>query len=158
MKNSYKWLISLLVVGLFGVSGLVLAADVPKDKEVLKLKLIDGKKKAPVKFDHAKHVKEYKDAKGAAISCKSCHHTLKAAPKSAKDVKACSSCHVAEGKAQKEHGGKKAPFIATKKGDKFDKKSVIFHDTCVKCHKAVEKANPKLKEKKISKCKNCHGK
>ena len=157
MKSSYKWLIALLVVGFFGVSSLVLAADVPKDKAVLKLKKIDGKKKKAVKFQHAKHVKEYKNAKGKAITCKDCHHTLKGAPKSAKAVKACSTCHVAEGTAQKEHGGKKARFVATKKGAKFDKKSVIFHNTCVKCHKAVEKADPKIKAKKISKCKNCHG-
>ena len=157
MKNSYKWLVALSVIGLFGVSSLVLAADIPKDKEVLNLKFIDGKKKAPVKFPHAKHVKEYKDAKGAPITCKNCHHRLKGEPKSAKEVKGCTSCHVAEGQAQKEDGGKKAPFIATKKGDKFDVKSVIFHNRCVTCHKAVEKADPKIKAKKISKCKNCHG-
>ena len=158
MKSNYKWLMALLVVGFFGVSSLVIAADIPKDKQVLNLKFIDGKKKAPVKFQHAKHVKEYKDAKGAAITCKSCHHRLKAAPKSAKDVKGCTSCHVAEGQAQKVDGGKKAPFIAIKKGDKFKAKSVIFHETCVTCHKAVEKADPKIKAKKISKCKNCHKK
>ncbi len=154
MKNSYKWLIALLVIGFFGVSGLVLAADVPKGKEVLKLNSIKGKK-GPLKFPHAKHVKEFKDHKGKAIACKTCHHTAK---KNAKKVKKCTACHVAEGQTQKEHKGKKAAFLALKKGKKFNKKTVIFHKTCIKCHKKVVKVNADAKKKKIDKCKGCHKK
>ena len=157
MKRTYKWLIAVMVIGFFGVSGLVLAADVPKGKEVLKIDLIKGKK-GKVKFSHAKHSKEYKTAKGKAISCKMCHHTLKGPPKNPKKVKKCSECHVAEGQTQKEFKGKKAAFLAVKKGKKIDKKSVIFHKTCVKCHKAAAKKDPELKKKKIAKCKNCHSK
>ena len=75
----------------------------------------------------------------------------------AKDVKSCGSCHVKEGEAQKEHSGKKAPFIAKKKegGDTWDKNSVSFHNRCLKCHKAVAKADESKKD--IKKCKFCHG-
>jgi hypothetical protein len=120
--------------------GVAYAVDVPKDKAEIKLDLIKGKKGA-VKFSHAKHASEYKDEKGEAIACKTCHHT---------------DCHVADGEAQKEHNGKKAPFLAAKKDDDFDKKTVIFHKTCEGCHKKVAKAVPEKAE--LGKCKTCHGK
>ncbi len=156
MSKNYKWLIGLLVIGFFALSSLVLAADVPKGKEVLKIDIIKGKK-GVVKFPHAKHVKEFKDAKGKAITCKNCHHTLRGPPKNPKKVEKCSDCHVAEGQPQKTHGGKKARLLAKKKGEGIDRKTVIFHKRCVECHKAVAKANPEMK-KKIGKCKNCHKK
>ncbi len=134
--------------------GVAYAVDVPKDKAEIKIDLIKGKKGA-VKFSHAKHATEYKDEKGEAIACKTCHHTDKA-PKSAKEVKGCSDCHVADGEAQKEHNGKKAPFLAAKKDDDFDKKTVIFHKTCEGCHKKVAKAVPEKAE--LGKCKTCHAK
>ncbi len=144
-----------MVIGFFGVSGMVLAADVPKGKEILKIDLIKGRK-GKVKFTHAKHVKEHKTANGKAITCKMCHHTLKGTPKNPKKVTKCSACHVAEGQRQRKHKGHKAAFLAVKKGKKINKKSVIFHKTCVRCHKAVARKNTKLK--KIAKCSNCHSK
>lgn len=143
------------VFAMVSVASVVHAADVPKDKAEIKIDLIKGKKGA-VKFSHAKHASEYKDEKGGAITCKTCHHTDKAEPKNAKDVKGCGDCHVADGEAQKEHNGKKAPFTAVKKDDDFDKKTVIFHKTCEGCHKKVAKAVPEKAD--IAKCKNCHAK
>lgn len=143
------------VFAMVSVAGVVHAADVPKDKAEIKIDLIKGKKGA-VKFSHAKHASEYKDDKGGAITCKTCHHTEKAEPKSAKDVKGCSDCHVSDGEAQKEHNGKKAPFLASKKDDDFDKKTVIFHKTCEGCHKKIAKAVPEKAD--VGKCKNCHAK
>ena len=123
-------------------------AGVPKGKEELKIDLIEGDK-GVVAFPHAKHNTDYKKAGGAAIVCKDCHHTST----DEKEVKACSGCHVKEGEAQKEHDGKKAPFLATKKGDKIDRKTVIFHARCLdNCHKAVQKESGK----KITGCKTCH--
>ncbi len=145
------------VFAMVSVAGVVYAADVPKDKAEIKIDLIKGKKGA-VKFSHAKHASEYKDDKGGAITCKTCHHTEKAEPKSAKDVKGCGDCHVSDGEVQKEHGGKKAPFLASKKDDDFDKNTVIFHKVCTSCHKKAAKATPALAEKGIDKCKNCHAK
>ncbi|MBI5609752.1 MAG: cytochrome c3 family protein [Deltaproteobacteria bacterium] len=148
------WLVAVLF-SLGSFLGVALATEVPKDKAEIKLDLIKGKKGA-VKFAHAKHASEFKDAKGGAIGCKTCHHTEKGEPKSAKDIKGCGDCHVADGQPQKEFGGKKAPVLATAKGDDFDKGTVVFHKTCLDCHKAVAKANPQ--KAGIDKCKACHGK
>ncbi len=149
--NKLVW-ISGLALALVAVAGLVSALDIPKNKEDIKLSYIDGKK-GDVKFPHKKHATEFKVG-DKAIACKTCHHTLKGEPKTVKDVQKCSACHVAEGTAQKEHGGKKAPFFATKKGDKYDQKTVIFHDACKKCHTKVGKVG----DKNIKACKTCHQK
>ena len=127
-------------------------AGVPKGKEELTIDRIAGKKGA-VTFPHAKHNDEFKKAGGAKIVCKDCHHTLKGdAPAGAEKAQACSSCHVKEGEAQKEHDGKKASFIATG-GEKIDQKSVIFHKSCKDgCHKEMKKETGK----KLTSCKNCH--
>jgi hypothetical protein len=155
MWNKSSAALLAVVFGLVSCLGVALATEVPKDKAEIKIDLIPGKKGA-VKFPHAKHASEYKDAKGAPISCKACHHTEKGDPKNAKDIKGCGDCHAAEGQPQKEVGGKKAPFLALKKGEEFDKGTVIFHKTCIECHKAVAKTVPE--KAAIDKCKNCHGK
>lgn len=130
-----------------GLSLSAVAQDVGKKTDI-NLDYTKGKKGA-VKFSHKKHATEYK-ANGKAIPCKECHHTLAKATAKPADVKKCTACHVAEGKAQVEFKGKKAPFIGVKKGAKFDKKSLIFHKNCLDgCHK-------KVKDKNIKKCKNCH--
>jgi len=134
------------VAMLFGATAVW--AGVPAGKEDLKIDLMHGKKGA-VSFPHKKHAEEFKKADGSAITCKDCHHTAK----SDDDIEACGSCHVLPGNAQKEVDGKKAPFLGTKKGDKFDQKSVIFHTACLKgCHDAVKKKTGK----KITSCKTCH--
>ena len=147
------WL--LLVPGALAivlVSALVLAADIPADKAEMSINIIGGKQ-GPAKFPHAKHAKEFKKD-GAAITCKECHHTLKAADGGAEKVEGCPACHVKEGEAQKEFEGKKASFLATMKGDKPDMKSVVFHKKCVDgCHKAV-----KVEGKNLTACKTCHAK
>ena len=81
------------------------------------------KKKPPVKFQHAKHVK---DLKASGVTCKTCHH------KAGKEKK-CSTCHA---KPQKGIGtcdvasGTKNPF----------------HKTCIGCHKKMTKGPKKCKE------------
>lgn len=144
-----KWalLISTCIATL-ALTGLVLAG-VPANSATITLDHVKGKKGA-VKFNHAKHADEYKVG-GKAITCKECHHTLAAATADAKSVKACGACHVDEGKPQVNHGGKAARFMAVKKGDKYDVKSVIFHDNCNGCHKKA-----KADGKKIAACKTCH--
>jgi len=142
-----------------GVSSLFFAtavwAGVPADKATIKIDALDGKKGA-VEFAHTKHADEYKKQGDAKITCKDCHHTLKGdEPAGDEKVALCVSCHVKEGEAQKEHDGKKASFLGTKKGDKFDKKTVLLHANCVEgCHKAVKKESGK----KITSCKVCHKK
>jgi len=136
------------------VSALVVAADVPAGKEEVVLNALGGKQ-GPVKFPHAKHVKEFKKKGGAAIVCKDCHHTLKAdAPGAGEKAESCATCHVKPGEAEKEIGGKKAPAIAVMKGDKADMKSVIYHKECADgCHKDM-----KAEGKNITVCKTCHQK
>jgi hypothetical protein len=140
--NVKKWVLlaglSLFVVS---ASGVVIAAE----KAVIKIDSIPGKKGA-VTFNHGKHINEYKKKGGAEIGCKDCHHTMKSAADKA-GAKACTDCHVKPTEAQKG----KAPFLYTAEGDKVDQKSVIFHDTCVKCHKAM-----KDEGKDIGACKTCH--
>ena len=97
-------------VGLLTVSALVVAG-VPADKAEIKIDQVEGKKGA-VTFAHKKHAEEYKTADGKNIACNTCHHTSKV---DGSDAKACTTCHVKEGAAQKEHDGKKAPFVAVTK-------------------------------------------
>jgi hypothetical protein len=139
---------------LIAAASTLVLAGVPKGKGELKIDQAPGKKGA-VAFNHAKHADEYKKAGGKSISCKDCHHTLKAdTPKKPSAVKACSTCHAKPGEALKDVGGKKAPAVAALKDNgKVDKKSLLFHKSCVGCHKLVDKAG---EDKKISKCKNCH--
>ena len=143
-----------LMAGLLGVgvalAGLALALDIPKEKHEITLAYIAGDK-GDVKFPHKKHATEAK-VDGKPIACATCHHTLKAAPKTAKDVQKCGDCHVAEGTKQKQHEGKAARYLATKDGDKYNKKSVIFHGLCEDCHKKVGKVG----DKSIKGCKTCH--
>lgn len=140
MRRALAGLLTLCIVALAAV----VLAGVPEGKETLKIDHIEGKKGA-VTFPHAKHVDEFKKPDGSAITCKDCHHT--AATEA--DAKACVSCHVKEGEAQVESGGQKARFVAVAKGDGVDQKSVIFHETCLGCHKKIE-------GKKITSCKTCH--
>lgn len=152
--NTRKLFAGLISFTIIAISGVVIAATVPATKKVIKIDQVPGKKGA-VTFDHAKHSATAKNAKGAAITCKDCHHTLAAAePANVADVKACGACHVKEGEAQKEHAGKKARFMAVKKGSSVDVKTMIWHASCQECHKAVAKAD--ASKKSIKTCKACH--
>ncbi len=159
LKNRKMVFVGALLTSV-GVAGLVSAVDIPKKKHDIKIDHLKGKK-GKVKFSHLKHSVEYK-VKGKLIACKKCHHTLKKEPKTKADVKAikaCTECHVQEGQKQKEHKGEKAGFLGIKKGKKYDKKKILYHGACQKCHKKVAKANKKDKKlKKLGKCKNCHPK
>jgi hypothetical protein len=146
---SKRFILLSMVLVLSLAAAVAGAHEVPADKEVIKIDVVPGKK-GSVAFQHKKHVTEYKAADGSAITCKTCHHTLKEdLPADPKMVKACTSCHVLEGNEQVGVDGKTAPFLAAKKGDGFDQKSVIFHDSCVDCH-------TKVKDKKIGSCNTCH--
>jgi len=141
------------VAAAFLLAGGVAVGGSDKDgPETATIDKIEGKKGA-VEFAHKKHAKEYKTADGKAIECVTCHHTSKKGGK----VEACDNCHVTEGQPQKEHDGEKAPFVAVKKGDKVDVKSIIYHQNCLDgCHKKLAKADDKFKE--LGKCTNCHPK
>lgn len=145
-------LFKLACLGSLGVlaSVAVIAADIPAGKETISIDQLPGKK-GTVEFPHAKHSKEFKDPSGAAIACKNCHHTAK----DGEAPKACGSCHVKPGEAEKDIGGKKAAALATmKSADKVNQKSVIYHQRCRDaCHKKV-----KIEGKKIGSCKACHKK
>ncbi|MBI5508568.1 MAG: cytochrome c3 family protein [Deltaproteobacteria bacterium] len=148
--KKFGWILvvpSVVVVAL--ASALAFAADVPADKQEITINLLGGKQ-GPVKFPHAKHSKEFKK-NGEAITCKSCHHTLKA---DTDKPEACHTCHVKPGETEKEFDGKKAIPMAVMKGDKADMKTVIFHKTCLDgCHKVA-----KVEGKNLTACKTCHAK
>ena len=136
-----KKLTMILAALALTLAGLTAAqAGIPAGKETIKIDLIPGDKGA-VEFPHAKHATELK-VDGKALTCKSCHHK---APEDGTGAQACSACHVKPGEALKDG----APALAEVKDGKADRKSVIFHQTCVECHK-------KVTEKKISSCKACH--
>ena len=142
----------IVTLCMVGMATLVIAG-VPADKKTIKIDTIPGKK-GTVTFGHAKHVDQYKKAGGQPISCKDCHHPVKADEPDPKNVKGCTACHVLEG-GQPGLVGKKAPFLArkktTKKGSKYF--NVLFHMKCLECHKTM-----KSEGKKIHKCKTCHPK
>ncbi len=141
-------------VGLGSVALLfIVAAGVPADKKVITIDHLK-KDKPVVEFPHAKHNEEFKKMGGAKIVCKDCHHTLKGDEPTADDkAQGCPECHVQEGQTQKKVGDKTAPFMATTKDGKWDRKSVIFHERCLdNCHKKVQKETGK----KIAACKTCH--
>jgi len=133
-------------------SGIAFAATIPADKEAMTLTGIPGDQPA-VKFPHAKHVTTFKAA-DKAIVCKDCHHTLEAADGGTAKVESCETCHVKPDQAQKEVGGKKAPFLYALKDGKAEMKTVIFHAKCKDgCHKTL-----KIEGKNMTACKTCHPK
>lgn len=146
-----RMLVAGLALVVLGVSGVVVAG-VPADKAEITINVMKNKKAAVV-FPHAKHATLFKDANGKSLTCQTCHHTAK----TEKDVKACTECHVMPGQAQKDFNGKKAPFLGEKKDNgSFKMKSILFHEKCLNCHKAVAKANPA--KKSLKSCKTCHNK
>jgi hypothetical protein len=148
------WLVTIVIGLTFAVITTVLAG-VPENKKVIVINHLPGKK-GPVTFEHAKHVDTYKKAGDKAIVCKDCHHTLKEdVPTDTKSVKGCPTCHVTEGTPQKEFEGKQAPLLGKKndKGD-FVFADVLYHKTCLKCHKEFSKEGTK----KIDTCTTCHKK
>ena len=91
--------------------------------------------------------------------CKNCHHTLAVDKPNVKDVKACTSCHVAEGTPQKVIDGKKASFLGVHKKDgKWDDKSILLHKTCRTCHTSLKEARKAKGLPAIQGCPTCHKK
>ena len=163
MLGNRKMVFIFALLTSVAVAGLVSAVDIPKKQHDIVIDHLKGKK-GKVKFSHLKHSVEYK-VKGKLIACKKCHHTLKKEPKTKADVKkikACTECHVQEGQPLKKHGGKDAAVLGIMKDakkKKYDKKKVLYHGACQKCHKKVAKKNKKDdKLKKLGKCKACHSK
>jgi hypothetical protein len=142
-------MVAVVLVSLAMVAGTV-AATVPKGKETIRIDQVDGKKGA-VTFPHAVHATSAKGVDGKPIACKDCHHTLKAADGKGEKVEACSACHVRIGQPPKAVGGKSARPVARAPEGKVDQKSIIFHEKCIACHKAV-----KVEGKKLGACKACH--
>ena len=134
MKKGLFLIITLICAGLFLSSGVLIAADIPETI------VIDGKSykkdiKGPVKFNHAKHSKEY----GAA--CTDCHHDYVDGAnvwKEGDPVKKCDACH----DPLKSEGNVKKLMLA-------------YHKNCQGCHK--EKANEEIKPP-TKKCEGCHQK
>ena len=93
------------------------------------------KKKPPVSFDHAAHVKLLKGAK----SCENCHHKVEG--KAAKEH-ACTSCH-----------SKPQGKLGTCADVSLSKNPL--HASCIGCHKKELAAG---KTKAATKCGQCHAK
>jgi len=130
-----------LLAGAFLVaSGLGSAAHAAKDVPLPETMppSIKGcqKKKPPVSFNHAAHVKLLKGAK----SCEGCHHKVQGKP--AKEH-ACTSCH------SKPQGTKLGTCA-----DASPSKNPL-HVTCIGCHKKELAAG---KTKAPTKCAQCHTK
>ncbi len=115
--------VALLVAGMFVLSMMVAAAEIPAGKEVIKF---DVKMPGPVTFDHKAHVD-----RGA--KCEDCHHAVKgkegAAPQS------CAACHDA----------KEAKGAAPKLKD-------AVHKTCQGCHEKAVAAGKKAPGKACNAC------
>ena len=122
---------TFLLAGAFGSAGHA-AKDTPPAGKIS----IKGcqKKKPPVSFDHAAHVKLLKGAK----SCEGCHHKVQGKP--AKDP-ACTSCH------SKPQGAK----LGTCADASLSKNPL--HVNCIGCHKKELAAG---KTKAPTKCAQCH--
>lgn len=151
MSKAKLTLVVAMGAVVLGISGMVMAG-VPAGKEVITIQAMPVKQ-GVVTFAHAKHATEFKKADGSAISCKDCHHTMKTPDGAGGEVvQACTECHVKEG-APKTIDGKVAPAVATITAGKAEMKSVIFHKTCLDCHKAMKAAG-----KNIAVCGTCHKK
>jgi len=135
----------------FGLSAMVMAG-VPAGSETISIDLLPGSKGA-VAFQHAKHATEYKQADGKAITCNVCHHTLKTPePAAGEQVKGCASCHAKDGTSKTVDGKTVVPLAQMKDG-KPSMMTIVFHKTCLDCHKKEKAAG-----KNIAGCNTCHKK
>ncbi|QER42231.1 cytochrome c3 family protein [Thermodesulfobacterium sp. TA1] len=117
-----KKILGGLIVGSFLFGGALVFA-LPSEIELK----WEGMKFPPVKFNHAKHIDEYK------VECKICHHA-DADPN--KEVKKCIECHdIAQAQ------------------DKILKAMDAYHKTCIECHKKV---NAEQAKQAPTKCNDCH--
>lgn len=133
MKKGFLLTVTLICVGLFLTSGILIAANIPEEIA------IEGKsyakdKKGPVNFTHKKHFKNYK------VKCTECHHEYKDGEnvwKANQPAKKCGECH-----------------DPAKSESNVKKLMVAFHKNCQGCHTEKSKEGIKTPDKK--KCKECH--
>ena len=113
------------LVVILGIVTLVALTAALQEKEIPENITLKGEKKEAVAFPHKLH-------HDAGYTCQTCHHNM--AEDAELPEQTCSECHVKDHKVK--------PMKA-------------FHDTCLKCHRAVNKE----KGTKLStKCAECHKK
>jgi hypothetical protein len=122
------------------------AAAQQKQPDVIQLKpaLWPTPTKSPVKFDHKKHVQDYK------IACTECHHVFKDGKnvwKEGDPVQKCDACH----NEPTITGEMKLPPEKQKLNLK-----IAFHKNCQGCHMALKKKDPAKYAKIPVTCAQCH--
>lgn len=153
MKSTKLWtvLASVGIATMFLAAGLYAGTTMP---ETVKMEAPYEHTKGIVEFSHQKHVTEYKNAKGEAITCGECHHDAQGKPladlKEGDDVRKCFECHNKPGELK----GKDAQ-------GKPDSEVILYHanalhGNCIDCHKDYNKAN-KTKAAPQT-CTKCHPK
>jgi hypothetical protein len=104
------------------------------DVIMIKNQVYESDRKGPVKFNHLKHIKEYK------ASCVECHHLYQGGRniwKEGDHVDKCVACH-----------------DPAEEKDKTIKLQSAFHNNCRGCHTEMNKQGKKAPDKK---CNDCHG-
>ena len=130
-KQTLIAVVVAVMVGVFAMAGVLMAADVPETITIHD-PAFGEYKKGPVEFTHGKHVKDH------GVACVDCHHKYedgKNVWKEGDPVQKCSECHPMdknEGKLYKLKAG------------------TVFHKNCRDCHKEMQKGPYK-------KCDECHG-
>lgn len=133
------------VVSMFVLCGSVISSMATSDTGPADITVVDSNsaKPKPAQFPHKIHQEKFK--------CAECHHGMadgKQVPYTeGMEIQKCETCHTGDTLAGKMDGKLKLDTI---KG--------AGHGNCLACHKEMEKKDPALKEKKLSKCATCHPK
>lgn len=132
--------------------GAALAADVPRDKEVVVLHFIPGKL-GPVRFPHGDHARGLTRPDGSRIRCKDCHHVLSGdEPTSPGQEMRCGPCHAGLSEPERVVEGRRArPMARLKPDGAIDQRTVLFHDSCRACHQKT-----RGRGRLLMACKVCH--
>ena len=141
-------LAAVAVASMFLAAGLYAGTTVA---DTVKLEAPYEHTKGIIEFSHLKHSTEYKNAKGAVISCGECHHDDQGQPltdlKAGDDVQKCFECHSEPGELK----GKKAKGKSDAELIKYHANAL--HENCITCHKNYNKANKtKAAPQTCSKC------
>ncbi len=132
MKTVLRTFLATAVVGLVALP--LVSAQAPKEPGTVILK---GAPLGGVKFEHAKHTKDY------GAKCETCHHPSKPEKPAKAQQQKCSDCHTKTAAAPMK-----------------TKYQAAFHDpmakkgTCVDCHTQAAAAG----KKPPAKCAECHKK
>jgi hypothetical protein len=133
------------VVSMFILCASAVSSMATSDTGPADITIVDSKsaKPKPAQFPHKMHQDKFE--------CGECHHTMadgKQVPYTeGMKIQKCETCHTGDVLAGKMDGKLKLDTI---KG--------AGHGNCLACHKEMEKKDPALKEKKLSKCSTCHPK